>query len=205
MRTLFLKIFLWFWLAMVLVSGTLILSVVTTQSQFIARRAAQSDQTITPLVAARAADVLDDHGMGALSDFLASLDTTLHAQAYLFDDEGKEILSQPAPPVAEALAQTALQTDATKIFIFHGTKFVARRTIGPTGSRYVLVMGTAVESAADALRAPVETQLIRAAVVFLIAGFGLLLARPPHHRPYPPYPRRHPSPRCRQSRRSRRR
>ncbi|MGD0427284.1 MAG: ATP-binding protein [Candidatus Acidiferrales bacterium] len=170
MRTLFLKIFLWFWLAMVLVSGTLILSVVTTQSQFTASRTAQSDRTITPLVAARAADVLDDHGMGALSDFLASLDTTLHAQAYLFDDEGKEILSQPAPPEAEALAQTALQTDETKIVITHGTKFVARRTIGSTGSRYVLVMSTAVESAADALRAPLETQFIRAAIVFLIAG-----------------------------------
>jgi methyl-accepting chemotaxis protein len=127
--------------------------VATTQSQFTASRAAQSDRTITPLVAARAADVLDDHGMGALSDFLDSLDTTLHA-----------------PPEAEALAQTALQTDDTKIVISHGTKFVARRTIGPTGSRYVLVMSTAVESAADALRAPLETQFIRAAVVFLIAG-----------------------------------
>lgn len=157
-------------MAMVLVSGTLILSVVTTQSQFTALRTAQSDRTITPLVAARAADVLDDHGMGALADFLDSLDTTLHAQAYLFDDEGKEILSQPAPPEAEALAQTALQTDDTKILVAHGTKFVARRTIGPTGSRYVLVMGTAVESAADALRAPVQTQLIRAGVIFLMAG-----------------------------------
>jgi hypothetical protein len=95
---LFLKIFLWFWLAMVLVSGTLILSVVTTQSQFIASRAAQSDRTITPLVAARAADVLDDHGMGALSDFLASLDTTLHAEAYLFDDEGKKSSRSPRHP-----------------------------------------------------------------------------------------------------------
>jgi len=156
---------------MVLVSGTLILSVVTTQSQFTASRAAQSDRTITPLVAARAADVLDDHGMGALSDFLASLDTTLHAQAYLFDDEGKEILSQPAPREAEALAQTTLQTDETKIVISRGAKFVARRTIGPTGSRYVMVMSTPVESAADALRAPLQTQLIRAVIVFLIAGF----------------------------------
>jgi signal transduction histidine kinase len=167
---LFLKIFLWFWLAMVLVSGTLILSVVTTQSQFTAMRTAESDRTLTPLVAARAADVLDDHGMGSLSDFLASLDSTLHAQAYLFDDEAKEILSQPAPPEAEALAQSALQTDDTKIVIIDGTKFVARRTIGPTGSRYVLVMSTRVESAWDALRAPLRTQVERAVVVFLIAG-----------------------------------
>ena len=150
---------------MVLVSGTLILSVVTTQSQFTAMRTAESDRTLTPLVAARAADVLDDHGMGSLSDFLASLDSTLHAQAYLFDDEAKEILSQPAPPEAEALAQSALQTDDTKIVIIDGTKFVARRTIGPTGSRYVLVMSTRVESAWDALRAPLRTQVERAVVV----------------------------------------
>ena len=70
MRSLFLKIFLTFWLAMVLVSGTLIASVVTTQSQFKAMRAEEFDRTVMPLVAARAADILDDHGMGALADFL---------------------------------------------------------------------------------------------------------------------------------------
>jgi hypothetical protein len=38
MRSLYLKIFLWFWLAMILVSSTLILSVVTTHSEFTANR-----------------------------------------------------------------------------------------------------------------------------------------------------------------------
>ena len=65
MRTLFLKIFVSFWLAMVLVSATLIASVVTTQSQFKAMRAQEFDRTVMPLMAARAADILDDHGMGA--------------------------------------------------------------------------------------------------------------------------------------------
>src|SRR5271156_3835632 len=89
MRSLFLKIFLTFWLAMVLVSGTLIASVVTTQSQFKAMRAEEFDRTVMPLMAARAADILDDHGMGALSDFLSSLQTSLGWQAYLFDDGGR--------------------------------------------------------------------------------------------------------------------
>ena len=57
---------------MVLVSATLIASVVTTQSKFKAMRAEEFDRTVMPLMAARAADILDDHGMGALSDFLAS-------------------------------------------------------------------------------------------------------------------------------------
>jgi hypothetical protein len=128
LSSLFLKIFLSFWLAMVLVSATLIASVVTTQSQFRALRAEEFDRTVMPLMAARAADILDDHGMGALADFLSSLQTTLHWQAYLFDDEGKEILSQPTPPEAGAVAISALQSVETRIQTSHGTRFAATRT-----------------------------------------------------------------------------
>ncbi len=170
MRSLFLKIFLSFWLAMVLVSATLIASVVTTQSQFKAMRAEEFDRTVMPLMAARAADILDDHGMGALADFLTSLQTTLHWQAYLFDDEGHEILSQPTPAEADLIAQSALQSSETKIQMSHGTKYSASRTTGSTGTHYVLVIGTRVESVADVLRAPIQVQIVRAAAVFFIAG-----------------------------------
>src|SRR3984885_7290954 len=170
MRSLFLKIFLSFWLAMVLVSATLIASVIATQSQFKAMRAEEFDRTVMPLVAARAADILDDHGMGALADFLNSLQNTLHWQAYLFDDEGKEILSQPSPPEVDAIAQSALQTNETGFVTSHGTRFAATRTTGSTGTHYVLVIGTPIESVAEVLIAPIQTQFIRAAAVFFIAG-----------------------------------
>jgi two-component system, OmpR family, sensor histidine kinase CpxA len=170
LQSLFLKIFLSFWLAMVLVSATLIASVVATQSQFKAMRAAEFDRTVMPLMAARAADILDDHGMGALADFLTSLQTTLHWQAYLFDDEGKEILSQPTPPEVDAMASAALQSVETKIQTSHGTNFSATRTTGSTGTRYVLVIGTHVESVADILKAPLEVQFVRATTVLFIAG-----------------------------------
>ncbi len=170
MRSLFLKIFLTFWLAMVLVSGTLIASVVTTQSQFKAMRAEEFDRTVMPLVAARAADILDDHGMSALAEFLSSLQTTLGWQAYLFDDEGKEILSQPSPPEIDVIAQAALQTK-TAMLVSHGTQFAAIRATGSTGTHYVLVIGTRVESVADVLRAPIQVQIVRAAAVLFIAGF----------------------------------
>jgi len=170
MRSLFLKIFLSFWLAMVLVSATLIASVIATQSQFNTMRAEEFDRTVMPVVAARAADILDDHGMGALADFLNSLQNTLHWQAYLFDDEGKEILSQPSPPEVDAIAQSALQTNETGFVTSHGTRFAATRTTGSTGTHYVLVIGTHIESVTEVLNAPIQTQFIRAAAVFFIAG-----------------------------------
>src|SRR5271156_622346 len=170
MRSLFLKIFLSFWLAMVLVSATLIASVIATQSQFKAMRAEEFDRTVMPVVAARAADILDDHGMGALADFLNSLENTLHWQAYLFDDEGKEILSQPSQPEVDAIAQSALQTNETGFVTSHGTRFAATRTTGSTGTHYVLVIGTHIESVTEVLNAPIQTQFVRAAAVFFIAG-----------------------------------
>jgi two-component system sensor histidine kinase CpxA len=156
---------------MVLVSATLIASVVATQSQFKAMRAEEFDRTVMPLMAARAADILDDHGMGALSDFLNSLQNTLHWQAYLFDDEGREILSQPTPPEVDAMALTALQKVGTQIQTSHGTNFAATRTTGSTGTHYVLVIGSHVESVTDVLRAPIQVQIVRAAAVLFIAGF----------------------------------
>jgi signal transduction histidine kinase len=171
LNSLFLKIFLSFWLAMVLVSATMIVSVVTTQSQFRAMRAEEFDRTVMPLMAARAADILDDHGMGALADFLSSLQTTLHWQAYLFDDEGKEILSQPTEADVDAMATSALQSAGTTIQTSHGTRFAATRTTGSMGTHYVLVIGTKVESVTDVLRAPIQVQFVRAAAVLFIAGF----------------------------------
>src|SRR6202162_2205628 len=170
MRTLYLKIFLSFCVAMVLVSGTLIYSVVTTQSVFTLNRSEQSDRTLIPIVAARAADVLDDHGMGALADYLTSLQTTLNWQAFLFDDEGKEILSQPTPPEADAIAQRALQAGDTEFLVSHGIKFVARRTTGSAGTRYGFVICMQLQSVASVLRAPLGIQILRAATIFLIAG-----------------------------------
>lgn len=170
MQSLYFKIFLWFWLAMVLVSGTLIFSVVTTQTEFTANRTEQLDKILTSLVAARAADMLEDHGMGALADYLESLDSTLHWQAFLFDDEGNEILSQPTPAEANIIAQAALQTNDTRFLISHGRKFVAKRTTGSDGTRYVFVTSEEIPSVTSLLRAPLGIQIIRALVVAFMAG-----------------------------------
>src|SRR6204780_2554789 len=156
---------------MVLGSATMIVAVVTTQSQFRAMRAEEFDRTVMPLMAARAPDILDDHGMGALADFLSSLQTTLHWQAFLFDDEGKEILSQPTEADVDAMATSALQSAGTTIQTSHGTRFAATRTTGSMGTHYVLVIGTKVESVTDVLRAPIQVQFVRAAAVLFIAGF----------------------------------
>ena len=198
MQRLYFKIFLWFWLAMILVSGTLIFSVVTTQQEFTASGTKQYDEILTSLVASRAADMVEDHGMGALADYLESLDTTLHWQAFLFDDEGNEILSQPTPAEANAIAQAALQTSDTKFLIAHGRKYVAKRTVGSDGTRYVFVMGyRGALGYQHFARSPGDSN--HACLGGSAHGRpGMFLARALHHRAHPSAERRHPSTRRRQ-------
>jgi YesN/AraC family two-component response regulator len=80
-------------------------------------------------------DIELDHGALRFGAGIKSLDSTLHRQAFLFDDEGNEILSQPTPAEANAIAQAALQTSDTKFLIAHGRKYVAKRTVGSNGIR----------------------------------------------------------------------
>ena len=169
MRTLFLRIFLSFWLAMVLVSAVLVASVITTQSQFRDIRAAEFDRTLMPLMAARAADILDDHGMSALADFLNRCKRHCIGRRTCSTTRGRKF-SQPTPPEADAMAQSALQSPNTENQELARHEVCRDANDGFHRHAYVLVIGTHVESIADVLRAPVQIQIIRAALVLVIAG-----------------------------------
>src|SRR6202035_5267180 len=69
-RSLFIKVFLWFWVAMLLVSATLIFSVAETQTIFVQGRDDERDREQAPHFAATLADVYERQGPTALSTYL---------------------------------------------------------------------------------------------------------------------------------------
>src|ERR1700722_2490760 len=96
-----------------------------------------------------------DTGEAGLSQNLIKFQAVSRLNAILVVSRKPEFLKTAATWI-KRLDET--DNAGTKILITPAKKSVARTTIGSTGSRYVLVMRTAVESAADALRAPLETQ-----------------------------------------------
>ncbi|MCK5504687.1 MAG: HAMP domain-containing protein [Thermodesulfovibrionia bacterium] len=138
MRSLFVKIFLWFWLAtiMIMASTIVLMSVIEPHRPFredgrqVKRMARQGRMMI---------DILEHQGPGALRDFIAGKQQRGGRNVFLFNENGKAITGQPAPSGAEELATRTRKSGVTE-FSNRGKRFMLARPIyGPEGRSYVIV------------------------------------------------------------------
>src|SRR5215469_15284741 len=101
MRSLFLKIFFWFWISVVLISLTMVLITAIAQSN--SENAAWQNQAIFASESVRAVDIYEREGAPALKKHFEHLPKRpLHA--YLFDEHGTEVLGQKLPEQAIQLS-----------------------------------------------------------------------------------------------------
>jgi two-component system, OmpR family, sensor histidine kinase CpxA len=141
MRRLFLKIFLWFLLAMVLVIATLLLSAAVTQSN---RPFAPLLGVRGPLRAQLAAKIFEREGKEMLAEYLQTLERGVHTRAYLFLEDGTEALGRSTPPRAKILAGLAGRTGQVETERSGNGRFWALSGTGPSGHLYVLVLAAEV-------------------------------------------------------------
>ena len=97
MRSLFLKIFLWFWSSVVLVSLTTALIAAIAQSNF--QSGAWQNQAFLDIEAARSVEIYEREGAGALKKHFEDLPKR-PLYAYLLDEHGTEVLGQKLPEQA---------------------------------------------------------------------------------------------------------
>jgi signal transduction histidine kinase len=170
MRSLFLKIFLWFWIAMVLISLTLILSSVLNESNSTRQREEEIDRTMTPMVADQLAEIYDTQGALAFSDFLTRSHSSFPWRPFLFDSQGREVLGQiPGGKGLEAYKGALGQTQ-TQIVHSGDTRWVGQSTTAESGNKYVLVLELQPHNPPSFLNAPSHVQLFRFASIILIVG-----------------------------------
>jgi two-component system, OmpR family, sensor histidine kinase CpxA len=136
-RSLFLKIFLWFWVTMVLVGGALIITWGLQPEVIVSRwRGATSDALA--LYAQSAAEELDRYGLVALNNYLQRLEASSHIHAALFDEQGRPIAGAVSK-TAQKLAPHAGVNGAPAFTIENNHAIAAQRTLGPSGRVYILV------------------------------------------------------------------
>jgi signal transduction histidine kinase len=137
MRTLFFKIFVWFWLAMATVSIALIVSTATTSSRA-ERRPPMFGPPIT-MYAHTAASIYEREGVTALSDYIASVKKVARLDAFFFDERGEEISGRdPSLEIKDLAAQAARKNDPQPYFPGEAP-LVAQSIRTPGSHRYVLV------------------------------------------------------------------
>jgi signal transduction histidine kinase len=161
MRSLFLKIFLWFWLTNIGVGLVVSLSVAfstgTTENQL---RAAASE--VFPDGAAAAASKFESGGEPALSGYLSSVEAKYSVRTFFFNSEGQEILSgwglasHVPPPTVSKAAALAREREGV---VYLQDEIAVQRVQGPSGRQYVLLLSLNPVVHERRLRAPAAMKL----------------------------------------------
>ena len=170
MRSLFTKIFLWFWLANTMVVGVLVLATIGTPYGPDRERVRAFAGHLTLLDGERAVATLDRAGIDGLRREIGQLKSDTGVRFFLFNEKGEELLAQPAPAGARDLALLACRSGQTELNqAMNRASLVARRVMGADGRVYVAVTQPPPGPLTELFRSP-HIAALRLASVVLMAG-----------------------------------
>lgn len=134
MKSLFLKIFLSFWLAQALIVALVVLATVIfrpqTESPFF--------EYIKTNTAQQLVQAYETGGATGLSTRLDLLSNNLKFQAFLFDDQGRELTGRPVPDWAQRLSKGVEPQPNDWLHRFSTRRLVSQQVITAAGRRYLM-------------------------------------------------------------------
>jgi signal transduction histidine kinase len=141
MRRLHVKIFLWFWLGVLIVSGTLVS--LTELSHSRAEEDRRWQEKYTPRLdmwARQESGILRREGPAALARYVASFAMDPGVVNYIFDGEGHEVLGRtPAEPVRR-LVNAMTDWPAGSPRVDAAERIIAERVIDARGAPHIIVV-----------------------------------------------------------------
>jgi two-component system, OmpR family, sensor histidine kinase CpxA len=167
MRSLFLKIFLWFWLTVVLVGLALVVTWNLQPEVVVSRWRAMVGEA-TGLYAQACAEEIDRYGPTGLANYLQRLESSTNIRASLFDEHGQLITGRPSP-TARQLAAHVAQAHEAEFEVKLTTALSARLALGPSGRAYVFV-AEFPRGPFAAFRPSTRMQLVRWIVAIAVSG-----------------------------------
>jgi len=182
LRSLFLKVFLWFWLAMSLVVGAFALMIHLTWPQ----REPRPPQFVEGVMVAYsqgAVEAFERGGAAALDSFQRHVEREAHVRARMFDSAGKELAAADTTQDERELAARVISNGGTASKVMDGTAVEARAVNASGGGRYALVatlpFGPPPPPPADAQHRPPPPHLLPRGPLNFILGEtpGALVAR----------------------------
>jgi signal transduction histidine kinase len=182
MRSLFIKIFIWFWLAMALVNVAFFVTTELTRSQPSNSPFRDIVSNLYGMYAQSAVEVLETQGPVALAASMDQMEQKTHMRAELFDHRGIEIFGNDNIPEARESVARALKNPGKNLV---ADRRMGRAGLGPphllmnlvtgrTGLPYVLV----VEAPPPPYTAGLKTLAFRLLALMMTGGIlCYLLAR----------------------------
>jgi signal transduction histidine kinase len=138
MRSLFLKVFLWFWLAMALVIGAFLLAAELSRSQEQFPHNSLIDK-YTAFIAETAALTYERDGQPGLTSYLQRMERETNHRPRLFDEQGTELSGLGAQPGAQLMVRRVMQSGRPALNPPREKFLVAFPALTGSGHAYVFV------------------------------------------------------------------
>ena len=168
--TLFLKIFLWFWLAMALIVGALTFVTWTQQNEPVVRQWQVVVGETMNVHAQTAAQIYDAEGKAGLDVFLERLENSGRITAIgLYRENGEQISGSSIKFDVKSVLEKSRTSDAVEFERAETSSLIGRKTVLKSGEAVVLI--TQWERPPPPNFLPVlQTQILRILAVILTAG-----------------------------------
>jgi len=169
-RSLFIRIFLWFWAATVLLVAVLIGSIYLTEPDITLPRWRLSS-TFVQLYGHDAATIYDNHGCPAVEAFFDRQEPfpELDLRRNLTDPQGKDLCGEKLPAYVSDLARRAAAANSSEYIRESAKTLIATPAIGPKNQRYVLLYDLP-HGRPPAYAVSLKTWLVRILALLVTAG-----------------------------------
>ncbi len=137
-RSLFFKIFAWFWLAVGSLVAAVAIAVVFTESDPVGTRWRELMGRALTFQAQNATQIFERDGAQALEAFFERLEKTTETRATLLDAGGREIIPRGISPGVEPLIARTQQSGRPEAEFTRDRTFAALRIESASGKRYIL-------------------------------------------------------------------
>ena len=138
-RSLFLKIFLWFFLALIVVAGmTFVAGEVARHQNPIPRMHGPPDLAVA-VYGQTAASIYERDGQQPLAAYMDQVESASGINALLFNEGLDELTSRHVPPGARELAGKAARENSPQFSDHHSAPLLARSVSATSGKKYVIV------------------------------------------------------------------
>ena len=169
--TLFLKIFLWFWLSIALVVGVVSFINWSTQPENLGRQWQQIVGDSININAQTAAQIYQNEGQNGLDDYLYRLESSERIiEAGFFDADGKQIAGKKLAETTENLFTKASASDKTEFDIQAEDTFAAKKIELANKSQFVFI--THWKRPAFSTYPDLGTRFLQVLGIILTAGLG---------------------------------
>lgn len=136
-RSLYLKIFIWFWLAMIIINVVLFAAFALTRPT--PTRRSWRDLAQTGPNSQKAAEIYEQSGAGALAAALQATEKSSGVSATFFDENGQELSGRNVPQKAQELSAKAAESRDIEFNFDVENTLVARPIVSPKGQLYIYV------------------------------------------------------------------